>query len=64
MDNPIEFLRRCHWSNSSSFRSTYLIDVNDGKIDLGPGKINCFEYLKYQCNKYYRNLNKKGYENR
>lgn len=64
VDNPIEWLRRTYWCIYKNFKSTFIIDPLDETIDLGPGDLDCFEYLKHKCDALYSLFNKPGYEDR
>jgi hypothetical protein len=41
-----------------------VIDPSASYINVGPGDLDTFKYLKHYCNKNYRSFNQKGYEDR
>jgi len=60
--DPIEWLRRCFWCKHKEFKASFVIDPYAEVCDLGPGDLDCFEYLKYHLNEMYEELNPPGYE--
>lgn len=62
MSDPIEWVHRLFWSKNKSYKATFTVHPNDDFIDIGPGDLDCFLYLKFTLNREYLSFNPSGYE--
>ena len=59
----MDWLYELFWSRTKFFPTTHILDPNDKIPDIGPGLIDCFEYLRTKIRLLYEEIPYKGYEN-
>ena len=60
--SALDWLYELFWSEVKIFPTTHLIDPSDLVPDIGPGKIDFFEYLRHTIKSIYKQLPPKYYE--